>query len=62
MKCPKLKQWYVLTCYASNEPYIPSLFQLHEYCKSKDYKKCPFFLKLIIEKKDFYNEEDAISI
>ncbi len=51
MKCPNLEKWVILNqCNASvsNESgkgayYIPSIFQLEEYCKTKQFTRCPFF-------------------
>jgi len=43
LKCPYLTKWIIFTCQAGEVPYVPSLFQLEEYCKSKQHKKCPFF-------------------
>jgi hypothetical protein len=60
MKCPYLVESPVLACKAGEKPYSPSLFQLHEYCKNKNYKKCPFLLKLIMEKRKFCNGKNAI--
>ncbi len=41
LKCPYLTKWIIFTCQAGEVPYVPSLFQLEEYCKSKQHKKCP---------------------
>jgi hypothetical protein len=32
--------------------YIPSLFELEEYCMSKDHRKCPFYLKGMIRERE----------
>ena len=45
MKCVYLRQWRVSACRANNELYVPSVFQLQEYCKTKWHKKCPFYVK-----------------
>lgn len=34
-------------CMAVNNAYVPSMFQLSEYCTTKDHKKCPFYLTVI---------------
>ena len=31
---------------ADAEPYVPSSFELREYCRKHEHKKCPFFLNL----------------
>lgn len=43
MKCPFLRDWIVSACRAGDTPYMPSRFQLQEYCKNKDHRKCPFY-------------------
>lgn len=45
MKCPHLAKWVVSVCKAVSNTYVPSNFELQEYCKTKSHKKCPFFLK-----------------
>jgi len=42
MKCPHLKKWLTFTCKATDTLYFPSAFQLEEYCKRKEHRKCPF--------------------
>jgi hypothetical protein len=44
MKCPHLTKWLLFTCKGSDTLYFPSAFQLAEYCKRKDHRKCPFFV------------------
>jgi hypothetical protein len=44
MKCPYLIKWLTFACKAKDGLYFPSSFQLQEYCKRKDYMKCPFHL------------------
>jgi hypothetical protein len=45
MKCPHLIKWVTFACKARENPYYPSDFQVREYCKRKEHKKCPFYLK-----------------
>jgi hypothetical protein len=52
MKCPYLKRWLVATCMIEDKIYVPSIFQLQEYCKTKGHKKCPFFMKNFSEKEE----------
>jgi len=47
MKCPHLIKWVSFACKAGEKLYFPSHFQLQEYCKKKEHKKCPFYLKSI---------------
>lgn len=46
MRCPYLERWVVSVCKAVSNTYVPSNFELQEYCKTKSHKKCPFFLNL----------------
>ena len=44
-RCPNLvewDEWMILVCNANEKTYIPSFFELTEYCKNKYYCKCPF--------------------
>ncbi len=48
MGCPNLIErinWVILLCKAGEKPYVPTAPELHEYCKSEDYNKCPHYLK-----------------
>jgi hypothetical protein len=47
MRCPHLKKWVLFTCNGTDTLYFPSAFQLEEYCKRKDHRKCPFFMTRI---------------
>jgi len=63
MKCPYvvgLQGLPVLICKAGEKPYAPSPFQLHEYCKSKYHKRCPFFLNAIRETRISSQLKDAV--
>jgi hypothetical protein len=53
MKCPHLLKWIVSSCKGAVSPYFPSLFELEEYCKTKSYKRCPFYFKQTIDKEEF---------
>gem|GEM_PF-2936682 len=48
MKCPHFhkgnKGNFGLSCSAADNFYLPSLFQIREYCRRSGYRKCPFFL------------------
>lgn len=49
MKCTHLiASRYISACSALDKPYVPSLFELGEYCKTTDHRKCPFYLKGIV--------------
>jgi hypothetical protein len=45
MKCTHLIRDRNVVCEALDRPYVPSLFQLAEYCGSSGYRKCPFYMK-----------------
>jgi hypothetical protein len=49
MKCPHLHRWTVATCKIGDRIYVPSVFQLQEYCKTRGHKRCPFFVKNVSE-------------
>lgn len=49
MKCAHLiASGSISACSALDRPYVPSLFELVEYCKTVDHKKCPLYLRGII--------------
>lgn len=52
MKCPHLNRWIVATCKIEERIYVPSVFQLNEYCKTRGHKKCPFFVTNVRAKKE----------
>lgn len=53
MKCPYLVRCAISKCKAAKPSYMPSLFELQEYCGvSKNFKKCPLFHNLAGRKKD----------
>ncbi len=40
--CPCLKSDGILVCSITNY-YVPSAFEIEEYCKTRRYEVCPFF-------------------
>ncbi len=49
MKCAHLiSHGSVTACSALKIPYVPSLFELGEYCRRRDHRKCPFYLNGIV--------------
>ncbi len=44
MKCPNLVKKEMHRCRTVDESYRPSQFQLTEYCKTRLYRICPFFV------------------
>lgn len=45
MKCPFLKGNYLASCKADREVYVPTTFELREYCKTSQYLICPFYFR-----------------
>jgi len=49
MKCKHFIASGVLSaCSALDKPYVPSLSNLVEYCKTIDHRNCPFYLRGIV--------------
>ena len=44
-KCPYLQRWVGSHCKITAKPYYPSIFELQEYCGTKNYPKCPLIFK-----------------
>ncbi len=44
-KCPFLKGTYVFSCGRDDDVYVPSNFELEEYCTKMRYRICPFYCK-----------------
>ena len=44
MKCPHLTVSAYQTCHSLDRPYLPSPFELHEYCSVIAHRRCPFYL------------------
>jgi len=47
MKCLFLEGRHDPNCKALQKTYVPSPFELREYCKSNRHKVCPFYLRLV---------------
>jgi hypothetical protein len=45
MRCLLLQGKYMIYCTAVEEGYIPSAFELDEYCRQKKHKICPLYCK-----------------
>ncbi len=43
MKCPYLKGKYMITCTSVKEGYIPSIFELEEFCRHAKHTLCPLY-------------------
>jgi len=44
MGCPKLNWSLCAVDAPGNGPYLPSVFQMREYCRTESHIKCPLFL------------------
>lgn len=44
MMCPHLVSLTVCSCKAGDRTYVPSLFELCEYCRTARHFRCPFYL------------------
>jgi hypothetical protein len=49
MKCPHLIKGVICSCEVLDNQYIPSLFELQEYCRTRHHRKCPFLLRKDVE-------------
>ncbi len=45
-KCPHLQKWTVASCRADKKPYVPSIYELEEYCSDERHKGCPLYREL----------------
>ncbi len=46
MKCTHLVSGRgISSCLALERPYVPSVFELGEYCKKGEHRKCPLLLR-----------------
>jgi hypothetical protein len=45
LRCPYLTGKYFKSCSVSKEPYVPSAFEMEEYCISSRHSMCPFYGK-----------------
>lgn len=64
MRCPFLTGKYMLYCTALKEVYVPSIFELDEYCKNDGYGMCSAYMKRDAEALDrlyFSNVQNKLS-
>ena len=45
-KCPHLQKWTVSSCRANKKPYVPSIYELEEYCNDEGHERCPLYKEL----------------
>jgi hypothetical protein len=43
MTCPHLSESYILSCKADLGVYVPSLFELNQFCQSDRHTVCPYY-------------------
>jgi hypothetical protein len=55
MRCPHLLNWTVSSCVADDKPYVPSLFELQQYCTDKGHDRCPLYVGLAREGQDAFS-------
>jgi len=60
MKCIFLNGNYMLSCLATREIYIPSLFEHVEYCTSGRYKLCSYYCKSDVVESCYIPEKNGI--
>jgi hypothetical protein len=51
MRCLLLQGKYMIFCTAIKEGYIPSTFELDEYCRRDKHKVCPLYCKAETDEK-----------
>lgn len=49
MECPLLGGNYIASCTALKRVYVPSSFELGEYCRTIAHRVCPFYLQAVEE-------------
>ncbi len=57
MKCLFLKGNYMIRCTAVPESYIPSIFELDEYCRGPRHRLCPLYRQAETEGKTLIRPE-----
>ncbi len=60
MECCFLSGSYLLCCGADGRPYVPSSFEIDEYCTSRRHKICPLFFR-VTSKAEKRSEEPSFS-
>ena len=51
MRCLLLQGKYMIYCTAVKEGYIPSTFELDEYCRRERHRICPLYCKTETDRK-----------
>lgn len=46
MKCPYLMTLIVSLCRIEGRAYTPSVLELHDFCRSEGYARCPLYKKM----------------
>jgi len=45
MVCPYLSGLYIKYCIAEKYDYVPSIYELREYCKARQHRVCRYYLR-----------------
>jgi hypothetical protein len=62
MKCNFLSGTYMLACKADRHAYVPSSFEIEEYCKTGRHRICPLYFSTAEKKGDFMKRERYPSV
>ena len=49
MTCPHLSESYILACKADLGVYVPSMFELDQFCQTDRHTACPFYCLISID-------------
>ena len=61
MQCPFITGKYMFSCKALKEVYVPSEFELGEYCRQSRHKICPFYCKSVADGRHIFWGDDAVA-
>jgi hypothetical protein len=45
MECPYLSGLYMKYCISEKHDYVPSVYELREYCKERQHRVCQYYLR-----------------
>ncbi len=62
MRCPFLSGRYMFFCSAQREVYVPSRFEVDEYCRDMRYNICPWYDNARAEGKPHPRNEDMLVV
>ncbi len=63
MSCPYFNEMYVGVCEALEEPYVPTIGELEQFCFREHYRSCPIFEAYILGDKvrQFWSSKSRLS-